>query len=623
MWFSEEIAELNYRSKFLHTCFVELLNEQTVSFQGVEITDFQLQILSDCLKNNNKVIDLNLSNTVTLNSSILYDCGSDHYLLNLSSTLSAFLKINDTLCVLNLSSNHITSEGAEILMNAVAFNSRLQNLDISCNQISDCGGKNIAKAITVNKTLKELNISNNEITDEGAKSFAEAIRVNKTLQVLNISKTRINNNGIMDIVKACTTNRTLYKLVCTHNDLSKSGLAAINEYIRKENALQIFDASWSNIDFKNGHWVIVATFQLFDVQQKLQIDNEFREENSKLTLKDSKYFLHGPNESYLYVRSVSLQNNEGYYFGTGAEVVSEWLKFNSTLHTLNLSRNKLIDKGAKSVAEAIEVNTTLEELDVSNNWISKEGVMRIVKACTRNRTLHKLVCTHNNLSKSESAVISDYVKKENAVQTFNISWNNIVASGGCWSLAIITLPSLRWSSHWLFDYYDDHEVCIINDGVWKHDVQYNFRGDSLKKLNFPPHSMPSNLLVDIIQQITEIDTLQKLIVTSNRISDDGAIAFSECLKTNTTLIEFDLSENIITHKGASAIAEALMVNETLQKLNISHNRISDEGAIAFSECLNTNTTLIELDLSRNNIDSTILQSITEAIIANIYKKHNS
>ena len=53
------------------------------------------------------------------------------------------------------------------------------------------------------------------------------------------------------------------------------------------------------------------------------------------------------------------------------------------------------------------------------------------------------------------------------------------------------------------------------------------------------------------------------------------------LKTNTTLIELDLSSNYIANKGASTIAEALMVNNTLQKLNISYNDLSDGGAIAF------------------------------------------
>ena len=67
----------------------------------------------------------------------------------------------------------------------------------------------------------------------------------------------------------------------THNNLSKSGLAAINEYIRKENAVQTFDASWSKIDFINGHRTTIATtFQLLHVQQRIQIDYYFNEEST-------------------------------------------------------------------------------------------------------------------------------------------------------------------------------------------------------------------------------------------------------------------------------------------------------------------------------------------------------
>ena len=81
------------------------------------------------------------------------------------------------------------------------------------------------------------------------------------------------------------------------------------------------------------------------------------------------------------------------------------------------------------------------------------------------------------------------------------------------------------------------------------------------------------------------------IITLISRGNNGAIAFSECLKINTTLIELDLSRNYITLEGASAIAEALKVNNTLQKLTFSSNPesygggISDDGAIAFSECL--------------------------------------
>ena len=700
LWFSEEIMEVNYRSKFLHTSFVELLNALTVSLQDVEMTDFQFQILSDCLKNNDRVINLNLSNTVRLNSSIFYGCGSDHYLLNLSSTLSAFLKINDTLCVLNLSSNHITSEGAEMLMNAVAFNSRLQNLDISCNQISDrgalavvyclevnrtlCkldiskniitdeGGKNIAIAITVNKTLKELNISKNAITDEGAKSFANAIRVNKTLQILNISKTGINKNGVMGIVNACTTNRTLYKLVCTHNNLSKSGLAAINEYIRKENAIQIFDASWSNIDFKNGHGTIMTTFQLLDLQQKLLIDTDCHEEISELTWEDKKRFSHCCIEEYLNVQSVSLQNNGMGYFGIEIEIISDCLKFNSTLHTLNLSSNKITDEGAKSLAEAIQVNTTIQKLNISKNWVSKEGVMRIVEACTENRTLHKLVCTHNNLSKSELVTINEYIRKENAVQIFDASWNTIEyirkenkidsvdaifenfdtkdgqlfiktifqlldnhkttsqssniqqkvqsvdditdAKVELWFLDEITEPQYRR------EFLQCEHLNVV--GVDLSDMtQMGIMSDCLKgnekiiEVNLSTSQLSNFGIAVFVFTVKDSTTLRSLDVSNNTISDDGVLFISAFLKINT-LCKMNLSNNEIRDEETKLFSEALQVNTMLQVLNMSKNKITDEGANELSKAIQVNKTLQELNLSKNWISKEGVIRIVEACTKN-------
>ena len=81
-----------------------------------------------------------------------------------------------------------------------------------------------------------------------------------------------------------------------------------------------------------------------------------------------------------------------------------------------------------------------------------------------------------------------------------------------------------------------------------------------------------------------------------------------------------------TCKGASVIAEAMKVNTTytLQKLNISGNAISDDGAIAFNESLGTNKTLIEFNMSGNYIalKSRIMQSIEQAIKAN-QSEHSS
>ena len=593
---------VDFKERVVTIKYINLRNNRLTSLWGTHLDQDHTDVNSGILQS---VEDLDLS----LN------------LLEISS-ISECLKINSTLCKLNLSSNNITDEGAKKLAEAIQVNTTLQELNMSSNKITDEGAKQLGKAIEVNRTLQELNISSNKITDEGAKQLGKAIEVNRTLQELNISKNWISKEGVMRIVEACTINRTLHKLVCTHNNLSKSGLAAINEYIRKENAVQIFDASWNSLCSKSNRLAFKTTFELLDIQQKLQSDygniNYYyiKEELWYVDEITDPKFVRKFLQCCLDVQHVNVTGTT--MTDDQMSIFCDCLMNNSTLTELNLSSDQITDEVATRLAEAIEVNKTLQKLNISKNWISKEGVMRIVEACTINRTLHKLVCTHNNLSKSGLAVINEYIGKENAVQIFEASYNTVIASSRCGSqLVIPTFQSLRrspdgWENN-LLDY--DKQVWLVYNTIWK-NVPCRFTHDSLTELNLSYYSMiPNNALVDIIQGIMQVYTLQKLNISNNKISDDGAIAFSECLKTNTTLIELDMSSNNITCKGASVIAEAIQVNTALQKLNISHNEISDDGAIAFIGCLETNTTLIELE-SGNNITCKVASVIAEAIQVN-------
>ena len=681
LWYVDEITDPKYVRKFLQ-CSLDM---QHVNVTGAVTTDDQMLIFCDCLMNNSTLTELNLSSNKITDEGV--------------RRLVKVIQVNTTLRSLDISHNTTSDDGMSSISDCLKINATLSKLNLSNNKITDEVVKMFSEAIQINTTLQDINMSSNNITDEGAKRLAEAIKVNTTLKELNISKNWISKEGVMRIVEACTINRTLHKLVCTHNNLSKSGLAAINEYIRKENAVQIFEASWNSLCSKNNQLAFKTTFELLDVQQKLQSDyDNIKEElwyvdeitdpkyvrkflqcsldmqhvnvtgtvttddqmlifcdclmnNSTLTelnLSSNKITDEGVRRLVKAIqvnttlRSLDISHNTT--SDDGMSSISDCLKINATLSKLNLSNNKITDEvvkmfseaiqinttlqdinmssnnitdeGAKRLAEAIKVNTTLKELNISKNWISKEGVMRIVEACTINRTLHKLVCTHNNLSKSGLATINEYIRKENAVQIFEASYNTVIVSSRCGSqLVIPTFRSLRrspdgWENN-LLDY--DKQVWLVYNTIWE-NLPCRFTHDSLTELKLSCYIIPNNALVDMILGVMQVITLQKLNVSIS--DDDGAIAFSECLKTNTTLIELDVSWNNITCKGASVIAEAIQVNTALQKLNISSNEISDDGAIAFSKCLKTNTTLIELNMSRNNITCKGASVIAEAIQVN-------
>ncbi|CAF0846053.1 unnamed protein product [Didymodactylos carnosus] len=83
-----------------------------------------------------------------------------------------------------------------------------------------------------------------------------------------------------------------------------------------------------------------------------------------------------------------------------------------------------------------------------------------------------------------------------------------------------------------------------------------------------------------------------LDISNNSISDEGAKAIAEDLKTNQTLTTLYIDGNNISSVGAKAIADALKTNQTLRILYIGGNNISGEGAIAkaIAEALRNNKT---------------------------------
>ena len=587
---------------------------------------------------------------------------------------------------LDISFNLLCDREILIFSDCLKINSTLQKLNLSHNRITDEGAKTLAVAIQVNTTLQELNISSNKLSDEGAKRLAVAIQVNTTLQELNISKNWISKEGVMRILETCTKNRRLHKLVCTHNNLSKSGLAAINEYIRKENAVQIFDASWNSLCSQKDNQLAFKT--TLDVQQKLQTGDNIKEEiwyvNNITEPKFVKEFLQCcledvqhvdvagatmtdyqmsifcnclltnstlielnlsiTDEQKIEVVKIIQMNKTIQNLGISCSImssskisfISDCLKINSTLCKLYLYNNKITNEGAKTLAVAIQINTTLQELDISKNWISKEGVMRILEACTKNRTLHKLVCTHNNLSKSGLAAINEYIRKENAVQIFDASWNSLCGEDN--QLAFKTTLDVQqklqtgdnikeeiWYVNNITEpkFVKEFLQCCLEDvqhvdvaGVTMTDYQMSIfcncllTNSTLIELNL---SITDEQKIEVVKIIQMNKTIQNLGISCSIMSSNKISFISDSLKINSTLGKLYLYNNKITNEGVKTLAVAIQINTTLQELDISKNWISKEGVMRIVEACTKNRTLHKLVCTHNNLSKSGLAAISEYI----------
>ena len=475
---------------------------------------------------------------------------------------------NSTPDSLNLS-GQCDGDGVLFIAFGLCINRTIFTLDISNNNVSDLGAQEIAKALHENTTLQTLNISYNIVQFHGVKAIAGALHRNRTLQNLVISNNNINVEGAKVITEALYENRTLQKLDFSNNNILDDGAIAISECIKKNSALQQLVISGNNV-CTEGAIKIAEAVKINTTLQNLDISN----------------------------------NGISNY---GAKFISDCLKHNNCLQELNLSRNEITNEGVKQLSAAIRINMVLLKLDISKNWITTKGIVDFLKAIVCNSVLQSLNITHNNITKCGLIQIEQCIKGRLSPLKVFISWNEIKDE----NVYVLksTIKCLSYNSH-----NDTIESSDIEEDEWPlhniSSVEYRaaFLCDCLKEANtlqclqfsnnkiFIDKSSHIENLMMITKAMQIVTKIQKLDLSGNNISDDGAAIISDTLMISESLKELNLQSNDITNEGVKKIAEAIQVNKTLQKLHLNHNNISDDGAAAISDGLKINKSLQELGL---------------------------
>jgi NLR family CARD domain-containing protein 3 len=123
-------------------------------------------------------------------------------------------------------------------------------------------------------------------------------------------------------------------------------------------------------------------------------------------------------------------------------------------------------------------------------------------------------------------------------------------------------------------------------------------------------------VLDLSIALNSNNSLTRLDLYMNNITEVGAKYLADALKVNTCLKSLNLFENNIFNNGAVFLAEALLTNNTLECLDIGGNRISDDVCLSFSKVISSKDTLTHLNLSDNNIGRDGINVLLVALVNN-------
>ncbi|XP_032702099.1 leucine-rich repeat-containing protein 74A isoform X1 [Lontra canadensis] len=250
------------------------------------------------------------------------------------------------------------------------------------------------------------------------------------------------------------------------------------------------------------------------------------------------YFLRNMEESYMNLNHHGLGPN-------GTKAIAIALVSNTSVITLELADNCLLEEGLLSLVEMLQENYYLQEMNVSDNDLGLKGARIISEFLQRNiSSLWNLQLSGNNFRDKSAELLCQALSANYQIKTLDLSHNQFSDKGG--------------------EYVG--QMLALNIGLQSLDLSWN---------HF--HVRGAVALCNGLRVNT---TLQKLDLSMNGFGNEGATALGEVLRLNNSLVYLDISCNDITNDGVSKISKGLEVNESLKVLKLFLNPLSMDGAVS-------------------------------------------
>jgi Ran GTPase-activating protein (RanGAP) involved in mRNA processing and transport len=264
-----------------------------------------------------------------------------------AQALSRLLKVNRTLCFLNLAGNDLTATGANHLIQALTTaGCSLQVLILSGNPLGDEGAVMLGHMLRSNSSLSVLDMSNTSAGISGIISVSAALsEVNTSLQSLDLGRPMLKgcqDTTFLSLAQMLAQNKTLVSLGLSKHCMADSNLDTLVTYgLLRNTSLKSLDLSANRLSPFSG------------------------------------------------------------------PVIERLLNDNRQIEEIQLSHNQLGDAGALAVARCLPYTHWLQHLDLRSNGIGEQGLMALAEALSLASHVQSLFLWGNHFGPSSARAFMD------------------------------------------------------------------------------------------------------------------------------------------------------------------------------------------------------------------------
>ncbi|XP_042638740.1 NACHT, LRR and PYD domains-containing protein 3 [Orycteropus afer afer] len=210
--------------------------------------------ISSVLSNNQKLVELDLSNNALGDAGVRHLCvGLRHLFCNLKKLwlvsccltsdccqdLASVLSTNQSLTRLYVGENSLGDTGVGILCEKVKHpQCNLQKLGLVNSGLTSVCCSALSLALSTNQNLRHLYLRDNALGDEGIKLLCEGLmNPNCKLQMLELENCSLTSHCCWDLSTLLTCNQSLRELSLGSNDLGDLGVMLLCEVLKQQSCL--------------------------------------------------------------------------------------------------------------------------------------------------------------------------------------------------------------------------------------------------------------------------------------------------------------------------------------------------------------------------------------------------
>lgn len=307
----------------------------------------------------------------------------------------------------------------KIIDNQYIYSFNLANVDgLHRNRLGSNGCKGLNKLLKNNKVLAMIDIADNSIGNEGIRNMLKGVDPHES----NIAYINLSNNGLsqgcINELSNLLNSSSLQEIRLKENQLNDFSAQELAYFFyRGKCQLSKLDLSYNCLT-SSGAAILSHALKLNPYLTHLNLENNQLGKGGKFSkitimLKSNKI-----------LKSLNLSKCD--LDCVDAEAIADGLFENKALETLNLSKNRIMDKGAICIFESLQSeNTKLSNLDLSSNSIHNECIEALVETLRVNQVLQKISLFNNMITESVGRGISVAIKNNKSIQVINLAHNSL------------------------------------------------------------------------------------------------------------------------------------------------------------------------------------------------------